>query len=231
MLKNQSHQSAGLAIFLVISAASIGIAARFFIPGTVGQLLFIVTRIWILALPLIWFFWVERGKLIVSLPSQGECLAGAVLGSLMFGMILSTYWLVWQHWINIVDVRSKAQQIGIASPTVYLLSAFYFTVINSLAEEYIWRWFIGRKCEILFSRTGAIFFTALCFTLHHIIALAAYTVNWLVVVVGSLGVFIAGAIWSWCYLTYRSLWACYISHLLADLAIALIGWHLLFGNM
>ena len=145
----------------------------------------------------------------------------------MFGIIAGAYWFVGQHQIDPVDVRSKAQ-VGLINPIAYLISAFYFTFINSLIEEYIWRWFVYRKCEVLVSGIKAVYLAALCFTLHHIIALAAYTGNWLIVALGSLGVFVAGAIWSWCYLTYRSLWGCYISHLLADLAIALIGWHLLF---
>ncbi len=229
MLKTHSDQNAMLALFLLVSAASIGIAARFYIAGAAGQFLFVLTRVWILALPLIWFFRVDQDKLVISLPSPREFLAGTTLGLLMFGIILGAYWSVGQHWINPVDVRATAQQVGIASPSVYLVGAFYFTVINSLVEEYIWRWFVYRKCEVLLPGTKAVCLAALCFTLHHIIALAAYTGNGFVVVLGSLGVFTAGAVWSWCYLTYRSLWSCYISHLLADLAIAFVGWHLLFG--
>ncbi|HBB32462.1 MAG TPA: CPBP family intramembrane metalloprotease [Cyanobacteria bacterium UBA8803] len=228
-LKTHSKRNAVLALVLLVSAANIGIAARLYIPGVVGQLLFVLTRVWILTLPLIWLFWVDQKRLALSLPSRRESLAGTILGLLMFGIILGVYWIVGQHWIDPVDVRAKAQQVGIASPAIYLVGAFYFTFINSLVEEYIWRWFVYRKCEILLPGIRAIGLAALCFTLHHIIALAAYTGNWLVVVLGSLGVFIAGAVWSWCYLTYRSLWSCYISHLLADVAIALIGWHLLFG--
>ncbi|MBD2006109.1 MULTISPECIES: CPBP family intramembrane glutamic endopeptidase [Cyanophyceae] len=229
MLKTNSAQNAVLALFLLVSAASIGIAGRLYIPGAVGQFLFVLTRVWILALPLIWFLWIDRGRVVLSVPSRREFLAGTILGMLMFGIILGAYWIVGQRWIDSVDVRAKAQQVGIATPTVYLIGAFYFTVINSLIEEYIWRWFVYRKCEVLLPGIGAVYLAALFFTLHHIIALAGYIGNGLVVVLGSLGVFIAGAVWSWCYLTYRSLWSCYISHLLADLAIALVGWHLLFG--
>lgn len=229
MLKTHSHQNAMLALFLLVSAASIGIAAKLYIPGAAGQFLFVLTRVWMLALPLIWLFWIDRDRLVVPLPSGREFLAGAILGLLMFGSILGAYWIVGQHWIEPANVQAKAQQVGIVSPTVYLVGAFYFTVINSLAEEYIWRWFVYCKCEVLFSGIRAVCLAALFFTLHHIIALEAYIGNWFVVLLGSLGVFIAGAVWSWCYLTYRSLWSCYVSHLLADLAIALVGWHLLFG--
>lgn len=229
MLKTNSDYKAMLALFLLVSAASMGIAARLYLPGAGGQFFFVLTRVWMLAIPLIWLFWVEQARPVVSLPSLREFVAGTILGLLMFGIILGAYWIVGQHWINPVAVQAKAQQIGIASSTVYLVSAFYFTVINSLVEEYIWRWFVYRHCEVLMPGIRAVYLAALCFTLHHIIALEAYTGNGFVTGLGSLGVFIAGAAWSWCYLTYRSLWSCYVSHLLADLAIALIGWHLLFG--
>ncbi|MEP0910891.1 CPBP family intramembrane metalloprotease [Leptolyngbya sp. GB1-A1] len=228
MFNCSPRHNAGIAVFLIVSAANLGIVARLFVPGTVGQLFFILTRVLMLATPLIWFFRVDKGKLVVSLPSKQQYLIGMILGTLMFGIILSAYWLVGQEWINPTDVQSKAEQIGLARPIIYLFSAFYFTVINSLFEEYIWRWFVCRQCEVMFPKNKAFYFAALCFTLHHVIALIAYTGNWLVTVVGAFGVFTAGVVWAWCYLTYGSLWSCYISHLLADLAIALIGWHLLF---
>lgn len=228
MLKGNSRQNAPLALFLLVSAASFGIAARFYIPGLIGQFFYAATRVWILVLPLIWFLKVDRGKFSLSRPSQQDLLVGTILGFLMFSIIAGAYCLVGQHWIDPVNVRVKAQQVGLLNPIAYLISAFYFTFINSLVEEYIWRWFVYRKCEVLVPGTRAVCLAALFFTLHHIIALVAFTGDGLIVIFGSLGVFVAGAIWSWCYLTYRSLWACYISHLLADLVIALIGWKLLF---
>ncbi|MGF1515456.1 MAG: lysostaphin resistance A-like protein [Elainellaceae cyanobacterium] len=218
-----------LAALLITAAASLGIAARLFIPSSGGQVFFVLTRVFMLALPLVWFIGVEGGKLNLSWPTTQQGKDGVILGAAMFGVILGAYWLVGQRWIDPAVVRSQAEQIGLTQPLVYLASAVYFTVINALVEEYIWRWFLCRQCEAVFRGASALYVAALCFTLHHIIALVAYTGSGPVVLLGSLGVFLAGAIWSWCYLKYRSLWVCYISHLLADLAIALVGWHLLFG--
>jgi membrane protease YdiL (CAAX protease family) len=198
-------------------------------PSLLGRIVFLLCQVGLLALPLVWFFWVDRGKLRISRPKRRELLAGGVLGLLMFAIILSAYWLFGQHWIDTVDVRAKAQQVGISRPIIYLVGAMYWTFINSLFEEYIWRWFVYSKCEVLIPGKGAVLLCGLLFTLHHIINLVAYTENWLVVVLASLGVFLAGAIWSWCYLIYRSIWASYFSHILADLAIAIICWQLLFG--
>jgi membrane protease YdiL (CAAX protease family) len=75
----------------------------------------------------------------------------------------------------------------------------------------------------------AIALAALCFTLHHVISLFGFTGNWGITVLGSIGVFVAGAIWSGCYLRYQSLWICYISHAWADLAIAIVAWQILFA--
>ena len=205
--------------------------ALYIAPGSIGQRVFSLCKVWLLALPLVWFVWVDHGKVRLSLPKKNELLAGTVLGLLMFGIILSAYWLLGQQWIDVMDVRTKAKQAGITSLNIYLSGALYFTFINALIEEYIWRWFVYRKCEVLIPGIGAVFLGATLFTLHHIIALAAYTADWGVVLLGSLGVFIAGALWSWCYLTYRTLWSSYVSHILADLAIAIVGWHLLFGSL
>jgi len=223
-----SHQSAILALILLVGAASLGIAARLYLAGWHGYLLFIGTRIWILVLPLIWFLGIERGKLVLTWPTWRDLQLGTALGLLMAGAIGGAYWFLGQGWIDSAQVQAKAQQVGLMNPLAYLGTATYFTVINAFVEEYVWRWFVYRKWETLVPGVAAIYLAAFCFTLHHIIALVAYTGNAWVVVLGSLGVFGAGAIWCGCFLTYRSLWACYVSHLLADGAIALVGWHLLF---
>jgi len=229
MLKTCSRPNALTALLLLVSAACLGRIMALYAPGLLGRIVFSLCQVGLLALPLVWFFWVDRGKLSISLPKRRELLAGGVLGLLMFAIILAAYWLFGQHWIDTTDVRAKAQQVGISSPIIYLVGAMYWTFINSLFEEYIWRWFVYSKCEVLIPGKEAVLLSGLLFTLHHIINLVAYTENWLVVVLASLGVFLAGAIWSWCYLIYRSIWSSYFSHVLADLAIAIVCWQLLFG--
>lgn len=229
MIETRSRRNALTALLLLVSAACLGRVMALYVPGLLGQIAFSLCQVWLLALPLAWFFWVDRGKLSISLPKRRELLGGTVLGLLMFGIILAAYWLFGQHWLDATDVRVKAQQAGISSPIIYLVGAMYWTFINSLFEEYIWRWFVYSKCEVLIPGKGAVLLCGLLFTLHHIINLVAYTENWLVVVLASLGVFLAGAVWSWCYLIYRSIWSSYFSHVLADLAIAIVSWQLLFG--
>lgn len=231
MIETRSRSNALIALLLLVSAACLGRIMALYVPGLLGQIGFALCQVGLLAMPLAWFFWLDRGKLEISPPKPRELGPGTVLGLLMFGIILGAYWLFGQHWIDTMDVRAKAQQVGINSPNVYLVGALYWTFINSLLEEYIWRWFVMSKCEMLIPGTGAVLLSGLLFTLHHIINLIAYTQNWLVIVLASLGVFLAGAVWSWCYLTYRSIWPSYFSHILADLAIAIVSWQILFGSL
>ncbi len=206
MLENSPHQNAQLAIILLVLAASIGVAMSLFIaPGTVGTIASVLCGIWLLVLPIAWCVWGDRHQLHLSLPKYQELLVGIVLGLFMFGIILGVYWLFGQHWIDGIDAKSKVQQMGLSNPVIFSIVQAYFVLINSLIEEFIWRWFVYKKCEILMPGKAAIFLSALFFTLHHIIVLAAYT-DWRGVILGSLAVFAAGAIWSQCYLTYRSLW-------------------------
>ncbi len=95
-------------------------------------------------------------------------------------------------------------------------------------EEYVYRWFVLRQSEQLFSAPWAILTSAAVFTLHHIIAVSQY-LNPLHTVVASTGVFVGGVIWAWLYWRYRSIWPGWISHVLADVAVFGVGWWLLFG--
>ena len=175
MLKTCSRPNALTALLLLVSAACLGRIMALYAPSLLGRIVFSLCQVGLLALPLVWFFWVDRGKLSISLPKRRELLAGGVLGLLMFAIILGAYWLFGQHWIDTTDVRAKAQQVGISSPIIYLVGAMYWTFINSLFEEYIWRWFVYSKCEVLIPGKGAVLLSGLLFTLHHIINLVAYT--------------------------------------------------------
>jgi hypothetical protein len=88
MLKTCSRSNALIALLLLVSAACLGRVMALYAPGLLGQIASSLCQVWLLALPLAWFFWVDRGKFKISLPKRRELLAGTVLGLLMFGIIL-----------------------------------------------------------------------------------------------------------------------------------------------
>ncbi|MBD2527615.1 CPBP family intramembrane glutamic endopeptidase [Nostoc sp. FACHB-133] len=228
MLQITLDKKALLALMLLVPASSIGVATQlYFLPGLEGYLVALLSKVWLLLFPVIWLSFVDKNALKIQYPKRSDLLAGVGLGLIMLFVILTVYWLLGWRWIDTEYVRERARLVGFSSFNIYLLGAGYWIFINSLLEEFIWRWFVYRQCEILVSSRLAVILSALFFTIHHIIGLAAYF-DWRATALCSCGVFIAGIIWSWCYLNYRSIWIGYISHIFADIAIFLIGWQLIF---
>jgi membrane protease YdiL (CAAX protease family) len=146
----------------------------------------------------------------------------------MGAFILGCYGVFGRAVVDTGSLQQIASQVGIGTPARYLGLALYLTLVNSLLEEYVWRWFVFRRSEELTSSLPAVVLSAFFFMIHHSIALAVQF-GWGVTVLASLGVFLSGMIWSGCYLRYRSIWPGYLSHVLADSAIFLVGWWLIFG--
>jgi uncharacterized protein len=223
-------KQAWLALILVVPAFSIGIIMSLLIaPGRVGQTFFTLTKLWVLIIPVLWRLKIEKKSLTLPKVTKNQIILGLILGLLMFAVILIVYYFFGIKLIDVTEIRAKAAAVGLISPIIYLLGCCYWTFINSFLEECVWRGFVYRQCAIITPGISAIIIAALFFTLHHSIALIFYTQNWLIVILGSLGVFIAGVIWSIC-LRRSSFWSAYLSHILADLAIAIAGWHLLFSH-
>ena len=224
------HRRAWVALLLLLPIPSLGTAASmWWWPGTaLGVGIFVASKLWIVVLPWFWIAVVERVPLSWSPPRAGGFGPAIGLGVATALMIFGVYGAVaWLGWFEPAEVTRRAAQTGLNQPTVYLLGAIYWITVNSLMEEYVWRWFCFRQCELLLGGWGGVLASALGFTLHHIIALAGQF-PWPVTVLGSLGVFCGGAMWSWLYLRYRSVWPCYVSHAIVDLPIFIIGYHLIF---
>jgi uncharacterized protein len=220
-----------LALLLVSPIFAIGTSLSLLIaPGPLGTTGFAIAYLLFIILPTLWTIKIDQDFIKPPrITLQGWTL-GIILGLQMAAIILAAYFLIGQHWANLTTIRAAIQPTGGTNPITFWIGAFYFTFINAFIEEAIWRGFIYRKCAILLPKTGATPLSALLFTLHHTIGIAAITHDWRITIIGSIGVFAAGAIWSDCYKQTRSLWPCYVSHVLADIAIGIVNWHLLFGQ-
>jgi uncharacterized protein len=218
-----------LALLLIVPVTSIGaLCSTTIAPGAIGQAIAICCGIWLLVFPLWWQVSVERQQLKWRLVPDGW-VAGIILGLLMFGAILGSYWFAGKYWLNIPDIRARVSQMGMNIPLMVLGFGTFQTLVNSLIEEYVWRWFVFRHCARLWTQTQAVWISAGFFTLHHIILLVAYCDDWRLVVVGSIAVFVAGVLWARCAKIYHSLLPSYLSHLAADLALQIASWHILLG--
>jgi len=219
-----------LALLLLLPVPALGVAAgMFWWPESgLGQTLFLLAKIWVLALPACWRFKVEGLGFSWSPARHGGFVPAALLGSLIAALIVGAFLLVrdW-GWIDPEMIRGRAQLTGLANRAVYIGAAIYWITGNSLMEEYVWRWFVFQQFEKLLGGRAAVVASALGFTAHHVVAMAAQF-DWKVNAVASLGVFTGGLVWSWLYLRHRSVWPCWLCHACADVPIFVIGWLLIF---
>jgi membrane protease YdiL (CAAX protease family) len=218
-----------LALALLLPAPSLGtwigmVAAE---GTTFGEVSFMVSKVWVFLLPVIWLMLVDRKRPTIPRPSSRGMLAACVTGSLIFVVIGGAYLLFGRDWIDVPFMQERADEVGLDTPLIYLLGAAYWITINSLLEEYVWRWFVVTRCETLMPRWWAVAASGFFFTLHHIIALEVYF-DWRISVLGSAGIMVGGMTWSWLYIRYRNIWAAYVSHVFADVIIFAIGYQLLF---
>jgi membrane protease YdiL (CAAX protease family) len=222
---------AAIALLLLGPAQSIATTTFFWWPDTVaGKIIVVACRLWLVLLPALWLKFVDRGTWSWSPPKLGGFKAAAGLGLAIAAAIFLAYAIA-SHLgaMHPEKIADSAARTGLNHLSVYLAGALYWITFNSLMEEYIWRWFVFRKFDVLLGGKPAVVAAALAFTAHHVIVLAAQF-PWPIAVLGSLGVFLGGAIWSWLYLRYRSVWPCYLSHAIADAAIFVIGYRLIFGG-
>jgi hypothetical protein len=217
------------ALLLLVPVPSVGTwAALVAFEGPVGQVVFALSKAWILALPLLWLLLVDRGRPRVPAPVARGMGAACASGLFIVAAILAGWWLAGRHWVDPAPVREQVIAVGLDSAWKYVAGAAYWCTVNALLEEYVWRWFVPSRCEALMPRAAAIAASGLFFTLHHVIALRAYF-DWRATALGSLGVFLGGATWSWLYLRYRNIWAAWVSHVFADVTVFALGWRIIFA--
>ena len=225
-----TKRSSILALVLLIPAPSIGVTfGMILLPDQViGKVLFFCAKLWLLILPLVWHRFVDHGPLSVPKPTRTGLGVAAGLGLAISVFIGLAYFTLGRRLIDPQAIKEMAAQTGLDQPLVYLLGSIYWITLNSVLEEYVWRWFVVEKFSRLMSPKGAIAASALGFTIHHIIALQIF-LSVPVTALCALGIFIGGATWSWCYLRYRSIWPGYLSHAIVDLAIFSLGYMLIFS--
>ena len=228
------HQRALFALVLVLPAPLIGVSSTFYLPEwksaigdiEIGKAIWMLAKIWLIVLPVVWLLYVDGGKLSWSPTSKKGVIAGFVAAIAVGAVILGTYLIAKDSIIDPVQVKEIMIELGISSPAKFLIFASSMSLLNSLMEEYVWRWFVFSKFKVLFGARPAIVLSAFFFTVHHVVIVWSLGSLW-IVFLGSLGLFVGGMIWAWLYNKYNSIWPGWICHVAADTAIMWVGWWLI----
>ena len=226
-----SKRTAIFALLLLVPTPSVGALFGMIIcpDTTAGALIFAMSKLWLFGLPVVWLRFVEHMPFSFSPPRHGGFAVGLFSGLLISGVMLTAYLTMGDSLIDAQLMKGKLTAIGLGTPGRYFCGAAYWILVNSVLEEYVWRWFCVRQCEQLFPKHLAVVCSALFFTLHHVVALQVY-LGPVAVLICALGVFSGGAIWSMMYIRYRSIWPGYLSHAIVDVCVFGIGAYILLGT-
>jgi hypothetical protein len=227
-MESKKHSLVAILLVGFIPSISIIFGIKIIEDDFLSQLFFLSCKLWIFIVPTFWYLRIENNFVSKNFPSKEGIKMGFITGLAMSVIILFT-WLIFESTLDTDQMISTLQSKGLSNINLYVLGMLYWIFLNSLLEEYVFRWFVTTKSIIIFgNEIAAIVFSASLFTLHHAIALHLFGFLWWQTIFASFGLLSAAAIWSWLYIRYRSIWVCWLSHAICDVAVFGIGYTILF---
>lgn len=221
----------GPAIFLpcIGSVIYFVLFSEYYFAGVVYAVVKLFTVVW----PVVSICFILRGHLRRPRAPTREygravvlgVLSGTAIAALMFGLMGTPLREVVESASG--NVKTKAAELGILQ--YYSVYALLISFINSLVEEYYWRWFLYGSLRGVMRTHWAHVLAGTAFASHHTVITTYYFgIGWGLVFGACVGV--GGIIWSMMYERHSTILGSWISHLIVDLALFSIGHMLLFGT-
>jgi membrane protease YdiL (CAAX protease family) len=196
-----------------------------FVDATNVATIFTVSKVIIFAWPVLWYLIGMRPQLqhTTRTASIKYGLATGGLAAVVVACVaFITYPVLLAHTGALLE---KVNAFGLNNH--YILFAIVLSVVHSAFEEYYWRWFVFGGLTHYVSPKTAAWISSIAFASHHFIVLSQFVPLGLACI-GTIGVLLAGRVWCWLYMRSGTLWAPWISHILADAAVMTLGYILLF---
>ena len=187
-----------------------------------------VAKVLQFGLPVWWSLVVMRERLDWRRPSG----RGVALNVAFAVMVLAMMFWLYHGQLKPRGVMAEAAQavgeklhsLGIRSWAAYVAFALFVSLGHSFLEEYYWRWFVFRRLRRWTPLASACLLSSAAFMAHHVVVLGWYF-GWASVwtYLFSLAVAVGGAVWAWTYERSGSLFGPWVSHVLVDGGIFVIG--------
>ncbi len=158
--------------------------------------------------------------------NKGQIKFLIILGSSIFTLILGVYFLLGSLFDLSNITKSLDSDIGVNKGN-FVFVAFYIAIVNSFLEEFFFRGFAFLEMRKVKSGSFPMIISALFFALYHI----AMMINWFnigLLLLITFALFIGGIIFNLLNERFNNIYASWIVHMFANLAINLIGF-ILFG--
>jgi hypothetical protein len=201
-------------------------------PSAAVQAAYTAEKVLQFAFPAVWVLAVRRQKLQFTRPGMAGVGEGLSLGAAVLLGTLLLYFLWLKPGVYLAaaggEITAKAVALGMGSPAKFIVGGVLLSSIHALLEEYYWRWFLFGGLRRFMPVATAVILSSLAFTAHHVILLAIYFDGLsLATTVFSLCVAVGGAAWAWIYHRSGSLLGPWLSHLLIDAGIFVVGYDLM----
>ena len=192
-----------------------------------GQIFFVFAKLWYILIPVYWIYRIDGSRIILGeIKSDGR--AESLISGIIIFVVIAVIFLIFGETIDVDLMKQEIGPTGLLNLPLFIVGMIYWITINSLVEEFVFRQFVSdRLLEITGRESITVILSAAIFTCHHTVLLSLYFESWQNVI-ASLGIFIAGATWSILWLRHRSLFVCWLSHAIADLAVFGIAYLILF---
>jgi membrane protease YdiL (CAAX protease family) len=182
--------------------------------------------------PLAYVWWFEPGRVRLAAPTTRGLALGAGFGLAVGAAAI----LIYRFWLKDTSFMADTPQrvyawltsMQLTTPAAFLAVALFVAIPHSLLEEYYWRWFVYGGLRRYLPLGAAMVLSSLAFMAHHVIILSVYLPGQFgtLVVPFSLGVASGGIVWCWLYDRTGTLYAPWISHLIVDAALMILGYEM-----
>jgi len=222
-------------IFAIVCPTVVTLAYFVFLAGhPLGKISYAIGKTVQFGFPLFWVVLICRERLHITKPSMRGVPLGLAFGFAVAGSMLVLYWSFLKPAEMFLApaeaVRNKVAQMGLDTVAKFAAAGVFYSLCHSLLEEYYWRWFVFGRLRALVPLTPAVVISSLGFMAHHVILLAVYFgPASFVTYLFSLAIAVGGAVWALIYHRSDSLYGPWVSHLLVDSAIFIVGFDLLFN--
>ena len=220
-----------LALILLIPAPSIGVLANGTLAESdvaeyslIGLVIWMICKVWIVAFPAFWHRRVDQEGFGFSALAEGSgfrpWMEGVAIGGVLSAVLFVTFVLARPH-MDLIEIGASIREVGLDSWPKVIAAILFWVFINSVIEEYVYRWFITNQAIGVIGnypiRTGAISVAA--FTLHHFVAVALVAPSLWIALLAASAVAFGGAAFSYLYHRHDSIWPAWVCHAILDVVV------------
>ncbi len=206
--------------------------------GNAGRSAWFATKAWVLIYPLFFFGLIGLGGLVrrekrENCSERWPSWRAVILTGFLSGLgIAMVGWLMVLTPVgDIVKANSdnlveKVRGLGFATKGRFLMVAAFITLLHSAMEEYYWRWFVYGHLRKMVGYWPGHLLCAVAFTGHHLVLMSVLFPLPLALFLSFL-VGLGGLIWSFMYQRQGTVVGCWISHLIVDAFLMIVGYNLI----